>query len=203
MRVEYSDTQKAYSELGETYIENIKDGQPPETFDFIKLFNKGDSVLEIGTAGGRDAKIFTEHGIHVTGIDITPEFIDIAKEAVPEAQFQVMDVLDIAYEENTFDGVWANAVLLHLKREDVPLALQNIYRVLKRGGKAHVRVKKGGGETTFGEEVSQNKERFFSWFSREEVESLMKDAGFTILLSETKQDDLGRDIEWVTVWGEK
>ncbi|MEI8091928.1 MAG: class I SAM-dependent methyltransferase [bacterium] len=41
----------------------------------------------------------------VTGIDLTPEFVTMAKEAYPEADIQLMDMRDIKFDDYTFDGL--------------------------------------------------------------------------------------------------
>ena len=203
---QYTKTTQTYAKLGEKYLSDIKDSTPSELYDFIGLFQKGDSVLDVGTAGSRDAKIMSDAGLVVTGIDVVDEFLESARKNNPTATFIHMDLLDLDFPNEEFDGVWANAVLLHLKRDDVPHALSNLYRVLKVGGKLHVRLKEGSGEKVVKEALSQGEERFFTFFSRSEVEHSLEDAGFKIIRSMELPDNVGegrKEVTWISVWGEK
>ncbi len=197
-------TTETYTVLGNKYLKDISNATPPELIDFIKLFPKGSKILEVGTAGGRDAKIFTDAGMDVTGIDIVDDFLSKAKKDVPSANFIQMDVRDMNFLDNSFEGIYANAVLLHLEKKEVPPVLDKFYILLKPKGKLHIRLKEGEGEKEIVEKLSQNHSRFFSFFGKEEIEELLEKSGFKIIRSEEMPDTLDREgLKWISIWGEK
>ncbi|MFA6391684.1 MAG: class I SAM-dependent methyltransferase [Patescibacteria group bacterium] len=194
---------KVYSKLGIKYLDDIENYCPKEIFDFMDMLPKNSRVLEIGCAGGRDAKIFINHGYTYTGIDLVQKFIIEARRRVPKGHFKKMSILELKFPDRYFDAIWANAVLLHLDKKDVPKSINNMYRVLKPKGKIHIRVKKGSETANIKEKLSAGQSRLFTFFHKKELERYVKAGGFKIILSKILPDDLGRDIKWISVWGEK
>ncbi|PLX28432.1 hypothetical protein C0581_02270 [Candidatus Parcubacteria bacterium] len=192
-----------YSKLGTEYLDDIEAFTPVDIQEFIDLLPENGKVLEIGCAGGRDAKVFIKQGFEYVGIDLVAKFIKEAKKRVPKGVFKKMDVLQLDFPKNYFDAVWANAVFLHLDKKDVPKALKNIYRMLKPGGKIHVRVKRGKGSVYTKDNLSKENKRLFTFFYKNELEKFIKDSSFKIISSKILPDDLGRNVEWASVWAEK
>lgn len=200
----YKQTAKVYNKLGKKYLNSSKKITPPERLPFSKLFTKGSNILDIGCGGGRDAKFFIEKGLHVTGIDTSSVLIKLAKKEVPKANFSCIDLLDTNFPKDTFDGIWAEAVLLHLKRKDIPKALKKIHKILKTNGIVFVEVKHGKGEEYVKEKLSNWNERFYTYFSKKEMETLLKAQGFKIIYSKISSDENKRDsVAWVTILAKK
>jgi hypothetical protein len=61
--------------------------------------------------------------------------------------------------------------------------LRKLYKILKPGGTLHVVVKKGMGEKYVKEKLSRGNARFYTYFSKKEMERLLKDSSFKITLS--------------------
>lgn len=200
----YAETKKVYEQIGDKYVQGVAASYPKELPEFITLLTKSCKVLEVGTAGGRDAKVFINAGMNVTGTDVVESFLEQARELVPEGKFLNMDMRKLNFDDEQFDAIWANAVLLHAERADVPKIIENFYRMLKKDGKVHIRVKQGHGEGYRAEKLSSGNERFFTYYTKEEVEKLLKNTGLKIIRSEIMNDERGReDTKWVSVWGEK
>ncbi len=196
-------TRQVYENLGDTYVSAIANGQPPEMSQFLDLVPRGGTILDVGCAGGRDAKIFTDHGFSVIGVDVVDAFLQRAKRDVPQATFLHMDLRALTFQEDSFDAIWANAVLLHILKPELPNILKTFLSILKPGGVLHIRVKEGTG-TTYEEDILSPDKRFFVYFEKEELEHHIERAGFTILESRIFPDTLGRDhLRWVGVWAKK
>lgn len=197
-------TTKIYRKLGKQYLRRIKDITPKEIYDFMKLLPKGGRVLDVGCAGGRDSERFAQKGLQVIGIDLVDAFLEEARKAVPEGKFVKMDMRELEFPENYFDGIWANAVLLHLSKKDVPKVLKNFYKVLRSNGKLHIRVKRGEGTGYEKDKLSGGEERLFVYFQKDELEELVKAAHFRIIASRILPDESGRrEVSWVSLWAEK
>ena len=94
---------------------------------------KGKKFLDAGCAKGRFTKALVKRGAFLSGIDITENFINIAKENVPEADFRLASVIDMPFGNNTFDGVLCIEVIEHIP--DTEKAIREMTRVLKPSGK--------------------------------------------------------------------
>lgn len=100
---------------------------------------KGGHLLEVGCGMGYDSLEFLKRGVRVTATDLTPRAVDLARRHFEIAGVQAEDVrvenaLALSFSDNTFDAVWANGVL-HATG-DTALAIREVRRVLKPGGRA-------------------------------------------------------------------
>ncbi|TDK35352.1 class I SAM-dependent methyltransferase [Rhizobium deserti] len=111
---------------------------------FLALLPEHAEILELGCGNGRDSAFMIERGYHVSPTDGTPE---MATEASRRLGIRV-DVLgfeDIAYDM-AFDGIWANACLLHVPRSQLGLILFKIHAALRSGGVFYASYKAGTDE---------------------------------------------------------
>ncbi len=109
------------------------------------------SLLDDGCGGGRYALALKSLGAaKVTGIDISPNSIDLARKMSPfsdeEVRFLQGSVLDLPFEDESFDFVFSNGVLHHTLSTE--LGLSEIHRVLRRGGRCWLYLY-GGKESLF------------------------------------------------------
>ncbi|PHS21944.1 MAG: SAM-dependent methyltransferase [Robiginitomaculum sp.] len=97
-----------------------------------------DHILDIGCGiGGAARTLVRETGCTVTGIDLTPEYIDLAKELTTRCQmdqrlfFKIANACEMSFEDETFDG----AITLHVAMniEDRVALYDEAARVLKPG----------------------------------------------------------------------
>jgi len=195
---------EVYNKLGAKYLKDSAKLIPVERGDFAKNFPKGAYILDVGCGGGRDSKFFTKKGLEVIGTDISDVLIAEARKQVPKAQFICQDILKLNFPKDSFDGIWANAILLHLRRKSIPGILKRFFKILKPGGIVHIRVKKGTGEGFVKEKLSGWSERFYTYFSKSEIQTLLKNAGFKIIHAEILPDESGRpNVTWIAVWARK
>lgn len=204
MRDKYQQTIAVYKKLGKEYLKNIADLKVKGMDNFIRRLPKGAKVLDVGCAGGRDAKIFTEKGFRVIGIDLVDSFLKEARKTAPNAKFRKMDVRKLQFPKNYFDAIWAISVLVHVYRKDLLGVFRGFYRVLKPGGKLDVRMKQGKGTRSIEEKLSLYNKRIFIYISKIALERLVRKAGFHILQSTSFPDELGRrGVRWISVQAEK
>lgn len=92
----------------------------------------GTALLDIGCGSGYASRMAAALGATVTGIDITPELIEIARERVPAGDFRVGGMDALPFENNSFDAAVAfNAFQF---ADDPARAVQEAARVVKDGG---------------------------------------------------------------------
>ena len=81
---------------------------------FVSFLKPGDLVLDVGCGPGTKSKYLIGKGLRVFGIDLADKFIKIARQKVPEAEFAVLDMQEMEKLEKNFDGIFAQASLLHI-----------------------------------------------------------------------------------------
>ncbi len=62
--------------------------------------------------------------MEVTGIDLTPEFISLVKKDYPGSDVQIMDMRNLEFSPETFDGLRSSASLLHIPKNEVRKTLE-------------------------------------------------------------------------------
>ena len=70
------------------------------------LFTAGSRVLDIGCGTGDDALVLQGRGVHVTGIDSSPEMVVTARERGVDASVRRAE--DLSHLHGSFDGVLSN-----------------------------------------------------------------------------------------------
>jgi SAM-dependent methyltransferase len=100
----------------------------------------GKRLLEIGCGTGTDLLQFARGGAVVTGLDLTPRSIEIARRRFAlygcAGTFAIGDAENLAFPDESFDVVYSFGVLHHTP--DTGGAVREIHRLLKRGGRAIV-----------------------------------------------------------------
>ena len=89
------------------------------------------TVVEVGTGPGVDARAFLARGLSVSGVDLSAENVRLAREADVDAV--VGSVLDLPYADGAFDAGWTMSTLLHVPDSRLDAALAEIVRVLAPG----------------------------------------------------------------------
>lgn len=131
-------------------------------------------VLDLGCGPGRDCAALLARGCRVVGIDLSAGMLREAARRAPGDYVQG-DMRRLPFA-GRFDGLWANASLLHLPRAEAPAALSEMRRALRPDGVLYLSVKLGDGE----EWEQREGRRFFTYFSRPETLLLVEQAGFLI-----------------------
>ena len=102
----------------------------------------GKRVLEVGCGTGTDLLQFARGGAQVTGVDLTPRSIEIARKRFEvyqlRGEFALGDAEQLHFPDDSFDVVYSFGVIHHTP--DTERAIREIHRVLKPGGKAVVMV---------------------------------------------------------------
>ncbi|KQV43340.1 MULTISPECIES: class I SAM-dependent methyltransferase [unclassified Rhizobium] len=111
---------------------------------FLSRLPTSAKILELGCGGGQDSLAMLERGFDVIPTDGSPE-MTAAAEHLLDRPVAVLpfDQLD---DVECFDGIWANACLLHVPRTELSAALSRIHRALKPAGIFYASFKAGDSE---------------------------------------------------------
>ncbi len=139
------------------------------------------SILDVGSGTGiPTAKILSEKGFNVTGIDNSTRMIQIARKKVPKARFIEMNIKRLRLDVLKFDAITAFFSLLHVQEEIFDRVVANLLRHLKEGGYFVLSMVEGNSNAE-GRILGQK--MWFVSFPKEELEQRVMKAGLTILES--------------------
>jgi ubiquinone/menaquinone biosynthesis C-methylase UbiE len=164
---------------------------------FISLLPKNGKILDAGCGSGRDVQYFLDEEFDAIGIDASEKLIEAAKKKI-DGEFKIMDISNLDFDENNFDGIWALDSVSYL--DEVNNALKEFNRVLKKEGILFISVREGEGEILFEHEKLGKKEIKILCFTKKEFEDILKKFGFEILNSYIEE---GEHFKWINVFAKK
>lgn len=149
-----------------------------------------DSVLSVGCGPGLEMEALAEYvgeEGQITGIDLNESVLDAAKDRcghLPQVSFQQGDATDLPVADDSYDLAIAKQVLMAVS--DVEAALDELYRVLKPGGR--VAVTAGDFRSHVMNESTDRMRRANELYRSEmggrklgtRLNSVLPDAGFTV-----------------------
>jgi ubiquinone/menaquinone biosynthesis C-methylase UbiE len=110
---------------------------------FIDALRGCRRVLDVGCGSGYPGLYLADHVGELVGIDAAPNMIRAAQEScarlqVPNARFEVQNAAQLSFRDASFDGAMVCGALECMDWEAARLALEQIRRVLKKGGRLAV-----------------------------------------------------------------
>jgi len=204
-------TQEAYRKTAEAWHADHADKEfvwwKKGTDAFVELLPVGGTVLDVGCGGGTKMRYMREgpKKLHVTGVDVTPEFLAIVNREQPEVTTYLADMHHLRDAvPGIYDGVYASASLLHVMKEDADDVLSQFAEKLKPGGYLHVSVKgmreDGIEEADITEEEYGTNTRRFSFYTMGELKERFERAGLSMAYDHAEQ--VGRS-NWLQIIGRK
>lgn len=110
---------------------------------FLARLPPAAAILELGCGAGGDTAEMLTRGFNVRATDGSPEMAEVASRhlgrPVETLLFHELDEVEM------YNGIWANACLLHVPREELASVLSLIWRALKPGGVFFASYKEGEG----------------------------------------------------------
>jgi SAM-dependent methyltransferase len=164
-----------YNQNAQAFVDATLDVDLTALYDeFLPLIPKNGTLLDAGCGSGRDAFIFKERGFNVDAFDISPEIAKLASEylnqKVAVSSFQALDDVD------RYDGIWCCASLIHVAKNDLTEAFNNLSRALKPQGIVYVSFK-------YGDSEREHNGREFTDLNEKTLESIIKNTNLFILKS--------------------
>jgi ubiquinone/menaquinone biosynthesis C-methylase UbiE len=175
-----------YDRLGNRYTaEREKFDNWAEVKAFTSLLPAGGKVLDAGSGTGMPvAEFLVKTGFEIVGIDISSGMVETARKNVPGATFRQMDMTELDFPPESFDGLISTYAIFHVPKEMHAGIFRSFHTILKPQGVMLVSVASCAWEE-FADYMGVD--MFWSHYDPEKSQSLITAAGFEI--------ELGRDVE--------
>ena len=167
------------------YLELFRDEFQSKPYDlavldaFAAALPAGARVCDAGCGPcGHVARILSDRGLDVVGIDLSPQCVALARTEQPSLRFETMDMAAMSFDDCVFDGLIAYYALHDQPKSTLPTVFREFARVLRPGGRLLVVVKEGAGEGWIDDPMGLPAPIFWSAFSPEELRELCVIAGF-------------------------
>jgi SAM-dependent methyltransferase len=137
------DSVAAYSPGAQSYADHYATRMLDRPRRFATALPPSSAILDLGCGPGRDLRIFSECGHQPIGLELNPDFVEMARE---QGEVVLGDIREVStlFEPASFHGVWAQASLVHLAAEETELVLRHIHGLLVPGGRFYACVSATG-----------------------------------------------------------
>lgn len=160
---------------------------------FLAYLPHGAKVLDVGCGSGRDSLFFMRQGYRVTMLDASAAMCRCAEKLTGQKALN-KTFAEIHFEKQ-FDGIWANASLLHVPEQELEKVLKILYRALKDDGVLYASWK-------YGEAERRDGERFYCDMTEEKLKKLLRRIGCFVCREVWVSEDvlpLHREQRWLNV----
>ncbi|MFJ3525660.1 class I SAM-dependent methyltransferase [Pseudomonas sp. NPDC090203] len=125
-----------YNDVAEDFREGTRDHDVSQNIDALLRNIQGQGpfqILDFGCGPGRDLRTFTAMGHVAVGLDGSERFAEMAR-ADSGCEVFHQNFLELDLPDQRFDGIFANASLFHVPRQELPRVLKELRAALKPGG---------------------------------------------------------------------
>jgi SAM-dependent methyltransferase len=187
-----------YNRNAEGFREGTRDHDVSQNIQALLRHIRGSApftILDFGCGPGRDLRAFNRLWHCAIGLDGAESFVAMAR-ADSGCEVWHQDFLALDLPAGRFDGIFANASLFHVPRQELPRVLRQLHAALKPGGVLFSSNPRGGND----EGWSGN--RYGAWHDYETWKALLEGAGFEALEHYYRPAGLPREQQpWLaSVW---
>jgi 2-polyprenyl-3-methyl-5-hydroxy-6-metoxy-1,4-benzoquinol methylase len=119
--------------------------------------------------------------LDLLGIDLAPRMVELAREAVPSAQFAVHDCRHLADLQLRFDGVICAFGLPYLSGDETMAFISAAAQALDPGGVLYLSTMLGKSEDSGFEPCSTGEQVYINYYSEDQIVCSLQACGFTLL----------------------
>jgi SAM-dependent methyltransferase len=191
-------TLEHYNQSAEGFRDGTRDHDVSQNIDALLCNIEGEppfKILDFGCGPGRDLRTFAQLGHIPVGLDGSARFVEMAR-ADTGCEVWEQDFLRLDLPLTHFDGVFANAALFHVPRQELPRILGQLHATLKPGGVLFSSNPRGSNEEGW------NHGRYGAYHNLEAWRRWLSDAGFIELVHYYRPAGLPREKQpWLaSVW---
>lgn len=189
-----NDTLNYYNSNAKEFVLGTVDVNFTETQDiFLSMISTGGKILDFGCGSGRDTKYFLSKGYKVDASDGSEELCKIASQytgiQVKQMLFEELDVVE------EYDGIWACASILHVKKNQLPDIIKRIANATKNDGIVYVSFK-------YGDFEGVRNGRFFTYLTEQSFKEILDEIPELIIEKSWISADVRaerREEQWINI----
>lgn len=153
------------------------------------------TILDFGCGPGRDLKTFTDLGHIAIGLEGSARFVEMAR-AFSGCDVWQQNFLELDLPDDHFDGIFANAALFHIPKQELPRVLSELHTTLRPGGVLFSSNPRGDNQEGW------SRGRYGVYHDLDTWRRFLSDAGFIELTYYFRPEGLPRHQQpWLaTVW---
>lgn len=197
-RAVYDHSARWYAEQVGTRIdpafETAHDRKVLDTYADDVLAGGGGPILDIGCGPGRATRHLADLGVEISGIDLSPEMVAIARTAHPELHFDVGTLSDLPADDRSSAGAVLWYSIIHTPPVDLPSAWAEIARVLRDGALVLIAFQAGASDVIERPEAYGSSDTLTLYrHSIDGVARTLEDAGFEITERHLRERELAHE----------
>lgn len=174
--------EKIANEYTDEYASDFSD--TPYIGKFLALLSRDAKVLDIGSGPGQFSDHIHRKGFDVQGVDMSPTMVKIAQEKYSDIHFDEMDMRNLDFSDNSFDGLLVAYSLIHIPSDEITSTLNEFSRVLKGDGYILVIAQKGEADQVVDEPLKAGEKIFVNFFNLEQLKQYFADTNFEVIEAE-------------------
>lgn len=175
-----------YDEVASEYAIRISEELAGKPLDralldvFAQHVGSGPRVCDAGCGPGHVARYLQDRGIAVYGVDLSPNMVAEASRLQPGIEFRVGSLAEPLGAPDSLAGIVAFYSLIHLPREQVTPALEEMRAALRPGGLVFLAFHIGSEVLHLEEWWGHSVVIDFLFFEVEEMKTYLAQAGFEL-----------------------
>jgi len=180
-------TVRYWNAVSQRYLELFRDEFQSKPFDqeilrsFAGKLAREASVLDAGCGPcGHVARLLAKASLNVTGIDVSPACIALARKEQPDLHFEVMNMAAMEFSDCSFAGLISYYSLHYQPKARLGQILREFARVTRAGGWLLIVVKQGDSEGWIDDPMGSGQRVFWCDFQAGELCDLVSRDGWEL-----------------------
>lgn len=169
-----------YENNSDEYYERSHHLDLSHLYDLFCPLLSGKKILDFGCGTGRDSKHFFQKGYDVTALDGSEKMLAFTKKSCPDIKIVKSNFDHLPDDLGTFDGIWANASLVHLNESQFVSTLKVLKGNLRKNALLFISLKSEHSVPP------RDEERRFTYWSPKQLKKTLKTGGYQILKLSTQ-----------------
>jgi SAM-dependent methyltransferase len=197
---DFTEVVATYDTVAALYASRFPTTEPEDPLElamidhFVARLGPSPSVLDAGCGTGRMSRYLADRGCRVTGVDLSPGMVAMARRDHPDLAFSVGSIVDLPYADASVDAAMYWYSVIHSPDSLLPRIAAEAVRVVRPGGLVLLAFQVGAGSRdvangyrALGHDVSIT--RFDRSLSQ--MEALLADAGVDVVARLERQPVAG------------
>ncbi|MCB1583416.1 MAG: class I SAM-dependent methyltransferase [Marinicella sp.] len=186
---QYQHTVNTFNQAAELYLEYFKDFKLyQQTYDWLlAAMNENHAqILDIACGPGQVDYYLLQSmpDLQITGIDLAPKMITLAKKLNPACTYQIMDCREIDTLATTYDVIICGFCLPYLCHKDMTALLQTMTQMVQSNGLIYLSTITSEQADGYQTSKSAKGKTFVHYHDIELIKSTLQQAGCSIIRHE-------------------